>query len=244
MLTAIVAPTTVLTALLFHIGWIRTNALFQYFGVDATALGFTTQDYLLRSTEALYVPLGTLLVVGPRGRVDAWPGGGVARRAPPGRGVAAHRRRRRRRRSRGAGAVCPRRGRGRRAAAVPQRLPGLAGVPGARRDPGRLRPVAVAAPAAAPGSPGRREPAALARPGRAGPGRHAGGAQPVLAATDYARAYGRGRAVAYARDLAVRPGVVAYSAERLFLQGPGVREAALPAGQHASYRYPTAGCGC
>jgi hypothetical protein len=57
------------------------------------------------------------------------------------------------------------------------------------------------------------------------------------AATDYARAYGRGRAVAYARDLAVRPGVVAYSAERLFLQGPGVREAALPAGQHASYRY-------
>jgi hypothetical protein len=62
--TAIVAPTTLLTALLFYFGWIRTNALFQYFGVDATLLGFTTQDYLLRSSEALYLPLGTLLVVG------------------------------------------------------------------------------------------------------------------------------------------------------------------------------------
>src|SRR5512132_3026246 len=64
VVTAIVAPTTLLTALLFYFGWIRTNALFQYFGVDATTLGFTTQYYLLRSSEALYVPLGTLLVVG------------------------------------------------------------------------------------------------------------------------------------------------------------------------------------
>ena len=90
VVTAIVAPTTVLTALLFYFGWIRTNALFQYFGVDATVLGFTTQDYLLRSTEALYVPLGTLLVLGlagvrAHGLVEAW----LAGRRPGRSGAAA-----------------------------------------------------------------------------------------------------------------------------------------------------------
>lgn len=35
--------------------------------------------------------------------------------------------------------------------------------------------------------------------------------------------------------------MVVWSAERLFLQGPGVRESALPAGQHASYRYRYSG---
>ena len=44
------------------------------------------------------------------------------------------------------------------------------------------------------------------------------------ATTNYAREYGRGRADQYARQLAVRPGVIVYSADRLFLNGPGVVE--------------------
>jgi hypothetical protein len=50
----------------------------------------------------------------------------------------------------------------------------------------------------------------------------------IWATSNYARAYGRGRAIRYARQLAVRPGAVGYSADRLFLHGPGVQELALP----------------
>jgi len=240
MLTAIVAPTTLLTALLFYFGWIRTNALFQYFGVDATALGFTTQDYLLRSTEALYVPLGTLLVVGlagvwAHGQVEHWLAGrrgepsrrtavavatvGVVGSALFARGVA--------------GVAVPRLSRD--GFLVTPACLGLGAVLGAYAQWlwRRLQPPR-----------GRRGGANRPRwPGLIGLGLVAMLVVLSLfwATTDYARAYGRGRAVAYARDLAVRPGVVIYSAERLFLQGPGVREQALPAGEHASYRYRYSG---
>jgi hypothetical protein len=49
--------------LLFYIGWVRTDALFQEFGVDASELKLSVQDYLLRSVTALYVPLGTATLV-------------------------------------------------------------------------------------------------------------------------------------------------------------------------------------
>jgi hypothetical protein len=241
VVTAIIAPTTLLTALLFYFGWIRTNALFQYFGVDATVLGFTTQDYLLRSTEALYVPLGTLLVVGlagtwAHGQVEAWlaghrPGGlprrtalalgavGVVGLALFARGVA--------------GVAVPRLSRD--GFLVTPVCLGLGAILGAYAQWlwRRLRQ-----------PPGRRGGVSRPRwPGLVGLGLVAMLVVLSLfwATTDYARAYGRGRAVAYARDLVVRPGVVVYSAERLFLQGPGVREQALPAGQRASYRYRYSG---
>jgi hypothetical protein len=239
--TAIIAPTTVLTALLFYFGWIRTNALFQYFGVDAAVLGFTTQDYLLRSTEALYVPLGTLLVVGLAGiwahsQVAAW----LAGRNPGGLP---------RRTALAVGAV------GLVGLALFAR--GVAGVavPRLSRDGFLVTPVCLGLGAIL-GAYAQW----LWRRLRQRPGLRGGDSRPrwpglvglglvamlvVLslfwATTDYARAYGRGRAVAYARDLAVRPGVVVYSAERLFLQGPGVRESALPAGEHARYRYRYSG---
>jgi uncharacterized membrane protein YidH (DUF202 family) len=57
------------------------------------------------------------------------------------------------------------------------------------------------------------------------------------ATTNYAREYGRGRAAEYAHQLAVRPGVTVFSADRLFLHGPGVMETALAAEEHTSYRY-------
>jgi hypothetical protein len=44
-------------------GWTLINARASYFGIDPSALGFSTQDYLLRSTDALFAPLGTILVL-------------------------------------------------------------------------------------------------------------------------------------------------------------------------------------
>jgi hypothetical protein len=59
----VVAPTTLVTALAYYFGWVLTNSRARYFGIDASALGYSTQDYLLRSADALFVPLGTVLVL-------------------------------------------------------------------------------------------------------------------------------------------------------------------------------------
>jgi hypothetical protein len=59
----VIAPTTLITALAFYFGWTFTSARASYFGLDASALGFSIPDYLLRSADALFVPLGTLLTV-------------------------------------------------------------------------------------------------------------------------------------------------------------------------------------
>jgi hypothetical protein len=58
----VVAPTTLLTALAYYFGWTLTNARALYFGIDPSALGFSTQDYILRSTDALFVPLAVLVL--------------------------------------------------------------------------------------------------------------------------------------------------------------------------------------
>ena len=52
---------TLLTALAFYFGWTLTNARASYFGIDPSTLGFTTTDYLLRSADALFVPLGAII---------------------------------------------------------------------------------------------------------------------------------------------------------------------------------------
>ena len=59
----VVAPTTLFTALLYYFGWVYTNARALYFGLDPSALGFSTQDYLLRSIEPVFFPLSVLLIV-------------------------------------------------------------------------------------------------------------------------------------------------------------------------------------
>ncbi len=57
LLGAIVAHTTLLTSLLFYFGWSHAVWFFDYFGVNSTLLGLTTQDYLIRSLDALFVPM-------------------------------------------------------------------------------------------------------------------------------------------------------------------------------------------
>ena len=57
LVAAIVAPTTLLTSLLFYFGWSRAYWFYDYFGVHSTLLGLTTQDYVQQSLDGLFVPL-------------------------------------------------------------------------------------------------------------------------------------------------------------------------------------------
>lgn len=60
----VVAPTTLVTGLLFYFGWSFTYWYFHYLGVNSTLLGSSSQDYLMRSVDALFVPVTVAAVVG------------------------------------------------------------------------------------------------------------------------------------------------------------------------------------
>ena len=64
--SAVIAPLTVVTALLFYVGWVRTRAFFSYFGVSAALVGFSPQDYVLRSAD---VGFGAVLLLALAGVV-------------------------------------------------------------------------------------------------------------------------------------------------------------------------------
>lgn len=55
----VVAPAALLTALMYMFGLLHAYWFFRRFGVDYTLMGLTTQDYLLRSVDGLFVPLVT-----------------------------------------------------------------------------------------------------------------------------------------------------------------------------------------
>ncbi|MFL6239316.1 MAG: hypothetical protein ACJ735_07515 [Actinomycetes bacterium] len=63
LLTSVVAPATLLTSLLYYFGWTEAHASANYLGIDESVLGFTTQDYLLRSVNAVFWPLAVGLIV-------------------------------------------------------------------------------------------------------------------------------------------------------------------------------------
>ncbi|WP_328989423.1 hypothetical protein OG394_24640 [Kribbella sp. NBC_01245] len=56
----VIAPTTLLTALLFWFGWQRGFWFYDYFGVDTSLLGLTTVDYLVLSVDGLFIPMVVL----------------------------------------------------------------------------------------------------------------------------------------------------------------------------------------
>ena len=62
--TTVIAPATVLGALLFYFGYVSSRAQFAYFGVDVDTIGLTTQDYVMRSPQPLLVPLLVLTLLG------------------------------------------------------------------------------------------------------------------------------------------------------------------------------------
>ncbi len=62
--STIVAPATLLSTLLFYFGYVSSRAQFRYFGLDVDAVGLSTQDYVMRSPQALLVPLLAISVGG------------------------------------------------------------------------------------------------------------------------------------------------------------------------------------
>jgi len=60
----IVAPVTLITCLLYYFGLVRTSAFYMFFGVDYSVLGFGPADYLIRSIDAMFLPLGLLAIAG------------------------------------------------------------------------------------------------------------------------------------------------------------------------------------
>jgi hypothetical protein len=54
---AVVAPTTLLTALMYYFGRQWANGFFRYLGVQFTVMDLTVQDYLIRSVDGLINPL-------------------------------------------------------------------------------------------------------------------------------------------------------------------------------------------
>ena len=55
--STVVAPTTLLTALLLYFGRMHATGLFRYLGVQYSVLDLTAQDYLVRSADGMIPPL-------------------------------------------------------------------------------------------------------------------------------------------------------------------------------------------
>jgi hypothetical protein len=59
----VLAPGTLLAAIAYYFGWVRTDALYAYFGIDVAHLGLSTTDYILRSVEPLWLPVSVILLI-------------------------------------------------------------------------------------------------------------------------------------------------------------------------------------
>lgn len=55
---------TVITGLLVYFGWKRAETQSRVLGVDASIFGMSTVDYVLRSVDALFVPIGVAAFLG------------------------------------------------------------------------------------------------------------------------------------------------------------------------------------
>ncbi|MCA1708568.1 MAG: hypothetical protein LC808_36940, partial [Actinobacteria bacterium] len=54
LIGAIIAPTALITGLLYYFGWARTQAIFAYFGVDTSLVEYSPSDYVLRSSTVTF----------------------------------------------------------------------------------------------------------------------------------------------------------------------------------------------
>jgi hypothetical protein len=61
--TQVVAPATLLTALLFQFGRLHAAGYFRHFGVNFTVLDLTTQDHLVSGADGLFVPVAGAAVL-------------------------------------------------------------------------------------------------------------------------------------------------------------------------------------
>lgn len=63
----VIAPATLLSALLFYFGYVSSRAQYAYFGIDVDTIGLSTQDYVMRSPQPLLAPLLVLALLGTGG---------------------------------------------------------------------------------------------------------------------------------------------------------------------------------
>jgi uncharacterized membrane protein YiaA len=61
---AVIAPASLITGLALYFGWVITSSRALYLGLDPSVLELSTQDYLLRSADALFLPLLVLVLAG------------------------------------------------------------------------------------------------------------------------------------------------------------------------------------
>lgn len=64
VLTTLGPPVTLATTLMIYFGWARTQEQARYMGLDGSLFGYTTQDYVLRSINTLFIPLLVLAALG------------------------------------------------------------------------------------------------------------------------------------------------------------------------------------
>lgn len=62
VLSTVIAPATLVTALLFYFGYVSARSLFAYFGLDVDVLGYGTQEFVMRAPQPLLVPALILLL--------------------------------------------------------------------------------------------------------------------------------------------------------------------------------------
>lgn len=62
-LSSFVAPLTLVTALLFYFGYVSTREFFRYFGIDVDIIGLSSQEFVMRSPGALFIPVMVLLLI-------------------------------------------------------------------------------------------------------------------------------------------------------------------------------------
>lgn len=223
---SLLAPTTVLAALLYYYGYVTTASRYLYFGIDVEALRLSRQELALRSVGAIYPPLVALLTAAVLG---VWAHGWVHRVLPDTRYRRALRY--------GAWATF--------AAGCVLFVRGIVGmlVPEiAVSEPLATTPLCLGAGALL-AAYGRSLLAATS-----GTGRRSGTAGWVLVsglmvlslfwvANSFAGAYGTGQAQVDASSLADRPSVVVDTRERLYVDMDGVLETSLPVDEEQTFRY-------
>jgi hypothetical protein len=77
----IIAPTSLLTGLLFYFGRSRSAGYYRYFHVNSTVLDLTTNDYLFSGIDGLFVPISVACLLA---LVLLWLNRLLLTRVPPG----------------------------------------------------------------------------------------------------------------------------------------------------------------
>ena len=69
--TSIASQAALITALLYFFGRVHMSAMYNYFGVDANSLGFSTSDYVINSLNATLPPV-MLCALAILSKVSPW----------------------------------------------------------------------------------------------------------------------------------------------------------------------------